>query len=116
MTLIAGARAAVELHTNASANPSATGVEVVSAPAQKPLAQHLAIEIANVLGLHVRGENGWIDESRTAVGASGRRLGFIARGGMIVETFFLTNANDLRAYLARRQDVARAIARVLESA
>lgn len=106
MTLIAGSECAVELHTNAAAHPGATGVEVIALPAQKDKAQRIARAIANALGLRLRGMGGWIDQSMSARG----RLGFVARGGMVVEVFFLSNPEDLARYLQSKEAVAFAIA------
>lgn len=106
MQLIGGSDAAIELHTNAATNPGATGVEVVALPAQKELAQKVAKAIADALGLRLRGQGGWIDQSMSARG----RLGFVARGGMVVEVFFLSNPGDLASYQLRKEAVARAIA------
>lgn len=109
MHLIAGSSVAIELHTNAAANPAATGVEVIALPEQRFAAERLARAIAHTLGLRLRGQGGWIDQSMSARG----RLGFVSRGGMVVEVFFLSNPNDLAAYLARREAVADAIAEAL---
>lgn len=109
MTLIAGSQCAVELHTNAAANPAATGVEVIALPEQKAKAQQVAQAIARELGLRLRGMGGWIDQSMSARG----RLGFVSRGGMVVEVFFLSNPEDLASYLLRKEAVARAIAEAM---
>lgn len=109
LTLVPGTEWAVELHTNASANPSATGVEVVAMPGDKGRAQRLAQAIAKVLGLRVRGELGWIDQTATARG----RLGFVRAGGMVVECFFLSNPVDLAVYQERKWLVAGSIAAVM---
>ena len=109
LTLVPGSDWAIELHTNASPNPAATGVEVVAMPQDKARAQRLAQAIANVLGLRVRGDAGWIDQTATARG----RLGFVRAGGMVVECFFLSNPVDLAVYQERKWLVASAIAAVL---
>jgi len=109
LTLVPGTDWAIELHTNASPNPAATGVEVVAMPKDKARAQRLAQAIANVLGLRVRGDAGWIDQTATARG----RLGFVRAGGMVVECFFLSNPVDLATYQERKWLVAGAIAAVL---
>lgn len=109
LTLVPGAAAAIELHTNASDNPAATGVEVVSLPAQRELARTLARRIAHVLELPVRGAGGWIDQTQTARG----RLGFVRAGGLVVEVFFLSNPQDLARYQARKWMVASAIVQAL---
>lgn len=105
LTLVPGSKVALELHTNSFTNPTATGVEVVSVPAQKELARTIARRIAHVLELPVRGAGGWIDQSQTARG----RLGFVRAGGLVVEVFFLSNPQDFAAYQARKWRVASAI-------
>lgn len=109
LTLVPGSAAAIELHTNASDNPVATGVEVISLPAQRELARTMARRIAHVLELPVRGAGGWIDQSQSARG----RLGYVRAGGLVVEVFFLSNQNDLAKYQARKWPVATAIAQAL---
>lgn len=109
LTLVPGTDWAIDLHTNASVNHAATGVEVVAMPKDKARAQRLAQAIANVLGLRVRGDAGWIDQTATARG----RLGFVRAGGMVVECFFLSNPVDLAVYQERKWLVAGAIAAVL---
>lgn len=111
LTLIPGAAASIEMHTNASTNPTATGVEVISLPAQAPIARRIAANIARVLGLRLRGEGGWIDQSQSARG----RLGFVRAGGLVVEVFFLSNPADLAAYNARKWLVATAIAEAMQA-
>jgi len=92
--LIAGKAFAVEIHFNASANSSATGVECISLPASKVAAQALAAVTASTLGLKLRGANGWIDQSQSARG----KLAFVAAGGVILEVCFISNKSDLSAY------------------
>lgn len=111
LTLVPGADLAIELHTNAATNPAATGVEVVAMPRDKAKAQLLAKAIAHTLGLRVRGDGGWIDQTQTARG----RLGFVRAGGMVVEAFFISNKGDLDAYLAKKWLVASAIAEVMSA-
>ncbi len=103
--LIAGSEVAIELHTNASTNPEARGVEVISLPAQKAQAQRIAAGIARVLNTRLRGDAGWIDQSQSARG----RLGFVARGGMVVEVFFISNPAELAAFKHLNWNVATAI-------
>ncbi len=107
--LIAGSSVAVELHTNAHDNPAARGVEVISLPQHKQLAQQLAAAIARVLEEPLRGDAGWIDQSQSARG----RLGYVSSGGLIAEVFFLSNREALAKYNARHWLVASAIADTL---
>ncbi len=111
MSLVPGSDVALELHTNAVVDPTAKGVEVVAMPGQKAKAQRLAKAIADVLEIPLRGERGWIDQTKTARG----RLGFVRVGGMVVETFFLSNPGELRKYLERKDLVAKAIADACEA-
>jgi N-acetylmuramoyl-L-alanine amidase len=106
LTLVPGSKVAIELHTNAAQHPGATGVEVVALPSQAPMARRIARRIAHALGMRVRGDGGWIDQSKTARG----RLGFVRAGGLVVEVFFLSNPKDLETYRARVWLVAEAIA------
>jgi N-acetylmuramoyl-L-alanine amidase len=106
LTLVPGSEVAIELHTNAAQHPGANGVEVVALPKQAPMARRIARRIAHALGMRVRGDGGWIDQSKTARG----RLGFVRAGGLVVEVFFLSNPKDLETYRARVWLVAEAIA------
>ena len=54
---------------------------------------------------NVRGDNGWIDQSKSARG----KLGFVEAGGIIVELFFLSNLGDLEQYESVNWLVASAI-------
>jgi N-acetylmuramoyl-L-alanine amidase len=112
ITLVLGSAAAIELHTNAAQHPGANGVEVVALPKQAPMARRIARRIAHALSMRVRGDGGWIDQSKTARG----RLGFVRAGGLVVEVFFLSNPKDLETYRARVWLVAEAIAIALTEA
>ena len=109
ISLIEQGAIAVELHTNASDNPAARGVEAISLPDQRRLSQRLAQRVADVLGTRVRGAGGWIDQSQSARG----RLGYVNAGGVILETFFISNPTERATYLERLPDVAMAIADTL---
>ena len=102
---------AVEFHCNAAANPKATGVESIASPNSpyKPLCQQLSKAIAEVLGDKLRGDQGYIDPSRSARG----KLGWCDAGGIIVELFFLTNPDALSTYQKRKEQVVDAVAEVL---
>lgn len=106
LLLVPGSDCAIELHCNASANQTATGVEVVAMPRDKAKAQRIAKAIADALGMRLRGDQGWIDQTQTARG----RLGFVRAGGMVVEVFFISNKADLETYQQRKWLVASAIA------
>jgi N-acetylmuramoyl-L-alanine amidase len=111
--LIAGADVALELHTNASSNTLASGVEVVALSAHKTLAQRLAHAIGSVLQIPTRRDHGWYPHEQCAA-ERGFQPGFSKRGGLIVEVFFQSNEDDLRKYQERKWLVASAIARALQ--
>lgn len=97
---------AIEIHCNAASAPTATGVESISLPKLKGLSQRLSKAIAAVTKDKVRGDGGWIDQSKSARG----RLAFVNAGGIIIELFFLTNQHALEQYNATKWLVASAIA------
>ena len=109
LKLIPQSDAAIELHTNASTNPAAQGVEVISLPAHKDLAREISRRIAHTLEIPVRGAGGWIDQSQSDRG----RLAFVNAGGLIVEVFFISNPKELTKYQDRKWLVASAIAESL---
>ena len=102
-------RVSVAVRDFAATNPAAKGVEVISLPAQAPLARRVAAAIAGVLETPLRGDHGWIDQARSARG----RLGFVNAGGMVVEAFFLSNQEELAKYRERYWMVASAIAKAV---
>lgn len=112
LTLFGKAPIQVELHCNASVNNAANGVETISLPKDKKLAQNLSRGVARVLNARVRGEGGWIDQSQAARG----KLAFVNNGGLILEVFFLTNLAELNYYRDRSWLVAEEIARILIAA
>lgn len=97
---------AVEFHCNASTNATATGVETLSGQKDKFYGAILCQTIASTLGIKNRGAKGE---------ASGQhsRLAFVQAGGIIVELFFISNPDELRAYLDKKWLVARAVAKNL---
>lgn len=99
---------AVEFHCNA-ATPAAKGVELLAATKHKPISKQIAKAIAGVLDTTIRGEDGWKPEN------SGQhsRLAYVQGGGIICETFFITNATELAAWDARKWLVAKAVAQAL---
>lgn len=109
ITLAKQAHVAVEFHCNAAASQQANGVETISLPKNKALAQRISQAVARILGARLRGDAGWIDQSKTARG----RLGFVNAGGLVVELFFLTNPTELAAWDANKRSVAAAVADVL---
>lgn len=101
---------ALEFHCNSFHKPSATGVETLCAPKDTTLAGKVANAISEATGLFNRGVKGESSGQHS-------RLGFISKGGgIIVELFFLSNPNDLQAYMDNKEAVVDAIADVLVEA
>lgn len=111
LLLVPGSDVAIELHTNAFTSPSAGGVESIALPRQKLMAQKISRAIGRVMEIPLRGEGGWIDQTKSARG----RLAFVNAGGIIVEVFFLSNPQELHKYEHRKWMVATAIAEALTS-
>ncbi|WOE40679.1 N-acetylmuramoyl-L-alanine amidase [Acinetobacter chinensis] len=107
--LIKGSSAAVEFHMNAAASKQANGVETIALPQDKKLAQDLSAAVATALGSRLRGDNGWIDQTKSARGS----LAYINAGGLIVELGFISNEAELAAFQARYWIAAKAVADVL---
>lgn len=107
--LINNSEVAVEFHMNAAASKQANGVETISLPHDKKLAQDLSAAIAAALGSRLRGDKGWIDQSKSARG----RLGYVNAGGLIVELGFISNDDELARFNARYWLAAKAVAKVL---
>lgn len=107
--LIKGSSVAVEFHMNAATSKQANGVETIALPKDKKLAQDLSAAVANALGSRLRGDNGWIDQSKSARGS----LGYINAGGLIVELGFISNEDELAAFQARYWIAAKTVAKVL---
>lgn len=101
---------AVEFHCNASASPSAKGVEVLANLKYKAFAQRIAKAVSDTLGIPLRGDGGYKPEN------SGQhsRLGFISKGdGLIVELFFISNPDELALWDAKKWLVAKNVAKVI---
>jgi N-acetylmuramoyl-L-alanine amidase len=103
--------ARIELHLNAADSSSAAGVECLSLEKQRPLAQKLAQAIAKEMDIRLRGEDGgWKPDNAGAH----IRLAFCQKAeGIIVECFFLTNPEELKKYLKRKDKIATTIAETL---
>lgn len=99
----------VYLNWNASTNIQARGVESIGLPKDKILCQKLSKAIADVLVTAVRGDAGYIDQTKSARG----KLGYVSNRGIIVELFFLSNKTELDSYNAKKWLVAEAIANVV---
>ena len=109
IALIGKAGTAVEIHCNAAVSASASGVEVIALPKNKKLAQDIAVAISNVTKDKLRGDGGWIDQSKSARG----KLGFVDKGGLIIELFFLSNKQSYETFNSVKWVVASAIVSAL---
>jgi N-acetylmuramoyl-L-alanine amidase len=99
----------VEFHCNASDKPSATGCEVLCGRKDNALAQKICDAIANTLGIRNRGV-------KAENSGHHSKLAFIGAGGVIVELFFISNADDVARYQASKWLLGKAIADVLAKA
>lgn len=106
IALVTPGSVAVEFHCNAFSNPAATGTETLSQDKDKALGRELCAAVANTLYIVNRGAKGEGSGQHS-------RLGFVRAGGIILELFFISNPNDLKAYLDKKWLVARAVAGVL---
>lgn len=100
----------LEIHLNAGPVDKATGVEAYSLPSQARLAQDLAQAVARVLGLPLRGEEGWQHPQSSQHG----KLGICNAGAVLLELCFISNKNDLLQLLKHFEKVADALASVLD--
>lgn len=104
--LISGKTLAVEFHCNAAVNPLAGGVECISLPSMRDESQKISAAISVAMGIKLRGDNGWIDQNKSARG----KLAFVAAGGIIVELFFLSNPVELKTWQDKKWLICQAIA------
>lgn len=102
---------AVEFHLNAAGATTAQGIEVLTSPRNKRLAQEIAQAIHSVTGSPLRGDNGYKPENA----GQHRRLGFVQAGGLIVELEFLSNPARFKVLQDKRWLVAKAIAEVIHN-
>jgi N-acetylmuramoyl-L-alanine amidase len=107
--LAKGKDVAIEIHLNASANATASGVETISGPEDMQLGAKLCAAVSQSLNIKNRG-------AKPENAGQHHRLAFVQAGGIILELFFLTNPNDLAAYDGRKWPLARAVAQVIEDA
>ncbi|RLL43014.1 N-acetylmuramoyl-L-alanine amidase [Acinetobacter cumulans] len=107
--LIQGSSVAVEFHMNAATSKQANGIETIALPKDKKLAQDLSKAVADVFGSRLRGDNGWIDQSKSARG----RLAYVNAGGLIVELGFISNDAELAAFNSKYWSAAKAVAQVI---
>lgn len=93
---------AFEFHLNASGNITATGVETLSGDDHLGLGARLCTVIAERMKIRNRGAKGESSGQHS-------RLAFVQGGGIIVELFFLSNAEDLKKYQAVKWLLAKEV-------
>lgn len=102
---------AIEFHLNSAGVASAQGIEVLTSPRHKRLAQEIAEAIHSVTGSPLRGDRGYKPENA----GQHKRLGFVQAGGLIVELEFLSNPSRFQSLQEKRWLVAKAIAEVIHN-
>lgn len=94
-----------DIHFNAAAAPTATGVEVITpfraTEKELKLAKDISTKFAKIMGIKNRGVK---DETQTAR----KRLGIMQPKGIniLIEVCFITNPKDLAAYQANKEALA----------
>ena len=104
--LIRGSDVAIEFHTNASANKSATGIEALSTPKNRRWCQVLSKAVADASGWKLRGEGGFKPDNA----GQHSRLAYAQAGGIVFEPFFISNDNELKLFKERKWIICRAVA------
>lgn len=104
--LIRGSDVAIEFHTNASANKSATGIEALSTPKNRRWCQVLSKAVADATGWKLRGEGGFKPDNA----GQHSRLAYAQAGGIVFEPFFISNDADLKLFKERKWIICRAMA------
>ena len=107
--LIKGSRLAVEFHTNAAVNKTATGIEALSTPKNKAACQRLCRAVEQVTGWKLRGEDGYKPDNA----GQHSRLAYAQAGGIIFEPFFISNDADLAQWKQTKWSICRAIANAI---
>ncbi|MCI3219308.1 N-acetylmuramoyl-L-alanine amidase [Neisseria meningitidis] len=92
--LIRGSDVAIEFHTNAAANKTATGIEALSTPKNKRWCQVLGKAVAKKTGWKLRGEDGFKPDNA----GQHSRLAYAQAGGIVFEPFFISNDTDLALF------------------
>ena len=104
--LIKGSRLAIEFHTNAALNKTATGIEALSTPKNKAACQRICAAVADASGWKLRGEGGYKPDNA----GQHSRLAYAQAGGIILEPFFISNDADLKLFKERKWIICRAVA------
>ena len=107
--LIKGSRLAVEFHTNAAVNKTATGIEALSIPKNKAACQRLCRAVEQATGWKLRGEDGYKPDNA----GQHSRLAYAQAGGIIFEPFFISNDADLAQWKQTKWSICRAIANAI---
>ena len=107
--LIKGSRLAIEFHTNAALNKTATGIEALSTPKNKAACQRLCRAVEQVTGWKLRGEDGYKPDNA----GQHSRLAYAQAGGIIFEPFFISNDADLAQWKQTKWSICRAIANAI---
>lgn len=107
--LIKGSRLAVEFHTNAALNKTATGIEALSTPKNKAACQRLCRAVEQTTGWKLRGEDGYKPDNA----GQHSRLAYAQAGGIILEPFFISNDGDLVKWKQTKWSICRAIANAI---
>ena len=107
--LIKGSRLAVEFHTNAAVNKTATGIEALSTPKNKAACQRLCRAVEQATGWKLRSEDGYKPDNA----GQHSRLAYAQAGGIILEPFFISNDVDLAQWKQTKWSICRAIANAI---
>lgn len=102
------AHVAVEIHWNSHPR-MVSGVECLAKEHVKPLAQACAGAVSKATGLELRGEAGWKPHNS----GQHKNPGFCRVGGVILETCFIHNPDDMAKYLENKVKVADLLAEAL---
>ena len=108
--LIHGSPLAIEFHTNAAVNKTATGIEALSTPKNKAMCQSICKAVADVTGWKIRGTEGGYKPDNAGQHS---RLAYAQAGGIIFEPFFISNDGDLKQFKETKWKICRAIAEVI---
>ena len=106
LPLFRGSNIAVEFHTNAAVNKTATGIEALSLPRNKAACQAISNAVAAVTGWRLRGESGFKPDNA----GQHSRLAYAQNGGIVFEPFFISNDKDLAEFKQKKWTICRAIA------
>ncbi|MPY07374.1 N-acetylmuramoyl-L-alanine amidase [Moraxella catarrhalis] len=106
LPLIRGSALAIDFHTNASANKTATGIECLILPKNKTIAQKLCQAVADVTGWKLRGDKGYKPDNA----GQHSRLAYAQAGGLVFEPFFISNDDDLALWYGKKWLICRAVA------